>query len=276
MWTNANSPSELERKWLLEPIDPKQEVIKVNRRRITLNVTNMCQMNCPNCAALCTKHQAQDPDRTFEKLEYFDQFVSESIELGWRWKLIKLSGGEPTLHKDLLEILKIVYRYKRWNPRVCIQLLTNGTTGGFRKMQKAGFPKWLQIRDSSAKGKDAENMFYDMINMAPVDDRKFDDDKFDRGCYRASLGMSMHKGKYYACCGVLANIARVFGFDIGLDSLSDMTDENMTEQMKKVCGYCGSYKRSKQGAHAQATSQTWKEAFEDYNSGKIKRRFAKI
>jgi hypothetical protein len=61
-------------------------------------------------------------------------------------------------------------------------------------------------------------------------------------------------------------VDRVFGFDIGLQSLEDMTGAALKDQLARLCPYCGHYKYNyrEKWSSTQEISPTWRDAVERY------------
>lgn len=83
---------------------------------VFLDVTNRCNMNCPICIATI-----QDMGFDFyPPLAYFDKIFQHLGKMD-PIPMVELFGGEPTVRKDLLEIIALGRKYKL-KPRV----VTNG------------------------------------------------------------------------------------------------------------------------------------------------------
>ena len=80
-----------------------------------VEITNRCNMSCPICFTAATKHQRDlSVDEVKRKL---DTLVEEAGPIP-----LQISGGEPTLHPELPEILS----YARSLGFINIELVTNG------------------------------------------------------------------------------------------------------------------------------------------------------
>ena len=110
-----------------EPSSLKLELQKLEKSTILLGrrsmplqlvlfVTSRCNMRCEHCFYL---EEINDSSRTELSLEQIEALASELGGLHW----IALSGGEPYLRKDLVEIVQSFYRYSRPN---IISHVTNG------------------------------------------------------------------------------------------------------------------------------------------------------
>jgi MoaA/NifB/PqqE/SkfB family radical SAM enzyme len=72
-----------------------------NLNQIEIDITYECNLKCINC----NRSSTQAPIKEGMTLEQIENFVRESVELNKKWKLINLLGGEPSIHKDFLEIV---------------------------------------------------------------------------------------------------------------------------------------------------------------------------
>lgn len=105
----------------------KQELQKLNKSSILLGnrsmplqlvlfVTSRCNMRCDHCFYL---EEINDSSRTELSIEQIEKLAKDLGGLHW----IALSGGEPYLRKDLVEIIQAFYRYSRPN---IMSHVTNG------------------------------------------------------------------------------------------------------------------------------------------------------
>lgn len=91
--------------------------------KVIISITNKCNMNCPTCYARANELNERD-------------FDVKNLELLKDYKFVFLSGGEPTVRKDLLEIIsKLKKRHK-------VGMLSNGLrlldVDYARKIKKSG------------------------------------------------------------------------------------------------------------------------------------------
>ena len=105
----------------------KQELQKLEKSTILLGkrsmplqlvlfVTSRCNMRCDHCFYL---DEINDSSRTELSIEQIEALAKELGGLHW----VALSGGEPYLRNDLVEIIQAFYRYSRPN---IISHVTNG------------------------------------------------------------------------------------------------------------------------------------------------------
>ena len=236
-----------------------------NKERIEIEITTDCNLRCINCDRSCR----QAPSKENMTPEQVKKFVSESIDLKWKWNCITLIGGEPTLHPQLSEILTIIKEYKDINPDCIIEIATNGMGEKVNKVLLS-LPGWIKIRSSHKKS--GINLF-DSYNVAPTDSLKYKLSGFNKGCWICEVdGMALTRYGYYSC-GAGASVDRVFGFDIGIKSLSLVKDALMRKQQRLLCRYCGHYKKPRlnqaphitgKGETSEIKSSSWVKAYEKY------------
>lgn len=239
---------------------------KVYKKIIELFLTNECNLQCINCQSSCR----QLPSKEYMSLEQIKKFVKESLELRWDWELIKLYGGEPTLHPQFFDVIKILKKYKDSNPNCEFWILTNGA-GKEVQEKLSKLPDWITINNSTEKGMGYKFKEFESYNVAPMDlwKYKFGAD-FSKGCDRIErCGICLSRSGYYVCAPG-ADIDRIFGFDIGFKSLAEVKKSSMKDQLKIFCKYCGLYKEPKDIISEEKISPTWKKAYEEYKNKKPK------
>lgn len=231
--------------------------------KIEIDLTTKCSLACKNC----DRNIRQAPSNESISLEQVKKFYKESIDLNWKWDTIGILGGEPTLHPELLDILDVLYEYKKKYNDCTIELITNGY-GSKVKQVIDKIPDWVTIRNSQKKSSDS---FFVSVNVAPIDLRKFQKNDFSMGCVITSYnGIGLNRYGYYPC-GASAALDRVFGLDLGLKSLADVNDKSMNLLKSKLCKYCGYFKyklydlsNPKLFTKEEKYSITWEEKLENY------------
>ena len=97
-----------------------------SRRKIEIDITWQCNLTCFDC----NRCLGEAPTADRMELSQIESFLSETIKKNYKWDVIRLVGGEPTLHPDFLEIIDRFVKYKRSIPNnedsPVIELLTNG------------------------------------------------------------------------------------------------------------------------------------------------------
>lgn len=234
----------------------------INKTRIEIDLTSQCTLKCFNCNR-AVKHA---PSSEIILPEQIGRFMNQSIELNWKWKLIVLIGGEPTLHPHIFDILDILKPYKTSFPGSVIAVATNGY-GRHVNDVLANLPAWVYIANSK---KTTHINSFQSYNDAPIDARNYQGEDFSRGCRLVEIcGLSLTRHGLY-CCGPGANVDRVFGFDVGIKKLADLDDKNLKTQLALLCKYCGHYKYNyaEKEISVEKISPSWQVAFEKYNKCK--------
>ncbi|MEM4680672.1 MAG: radical SAM protein [Nanopusillaceae archaeon] len=92
-----------------------------------IEITWKCNQNCINCI-FDTEKMYKDKDIKIEEIyKLIDNLDENKDYLG-------ISGGEPTLRKELIDILKYIKKNK---PNLLTMMVTNGTMLAYRKYVKA-------------------------------------------------------------------------------------------------------------------------------------------
>ena len=84
-------------------------------------ITNYCNLRCPYCFA-DDFIQEKKEEISVEQLERILQFLSQESNIS----RIGIIGGEPTLHSNFEEIIKIILNFSKTNDRIPVTLFTNG------------------------------------------------------------------------------------------------------------------------------------------------------
>lgn len=235
-------------------------LFKRSRDRIEIDITYQCNLKCRSCNRSCTQALSKD-QMTAAQIR---KFVDESVKNNTGWKIIRLLGGEPTLHPELLDILDILSDYKkRYLPDASIILVSNGSGREVNEVLKK-VPDVITIENSNKITEGTESHID--FNNAPVDYfwNVFVD--YTNGCWileACGVGLTPY-GYYY--CAVAGSIDRVFGFDIGRKALPSQ-DDLMKDQMRRLCRYCGHFFENRCFVRKDI-SHSWKKAYAGYNARK--------
>jgi 4Fe-4S single cluster domain/Radical SAM superfamily len=242
-----------------------------NLKKIEIEIHTGCNLSCPNC----DRSSSQARSGEGMSLAQLEKFVSESIALRWEWDAITLLGGEPTLHPQLDRIFNILSEYRSFRPDCKFQLYSNGYGISVQDALRR-IPAWVSIGNSQKSP--SVNPLFSAYNLAPVDFPEHRDEDFSRGCSITRIcGVGLTRYGYYPC-GAGASIDRVFGLDIGIKQLEDVTPTAMVHQLKTLCSMCGHFRdfdkgflvNIKQGvqpaewATTSMVSPTWHAAYEAY------------
>lgn len=234
-------------------------VYRRSRKRIEIDLTYDCQLKCLNCNRSCT----QAPSKEFMTIAQINKFVEESVQQKTVWERIRLIGGEPTLHPDLLAIIKILLEYKHtFSPKTDIQLITNGFGPKVKEVLEQ-IPRDITIFNSQKK---SSVQFFCSFNVAPQDSAGYKTGDYMGGCINSSsCGIGLNSYGYY-CCGVAGGIDRVMGFDIGKKRLP-VADDEMDDQLRVFCKVCGIF-ASFRLITSVMMSPSWVKAYERYKTDK--------
>lgn len=232
-----------------------------SRKYIEIDITYRCNLNCINCNRSCR----QAPTNEQMTVEQIQKFVKESIDINVKWERIRVMGGEPTLHPNVIEILNLLLDYKKiYSQDTCIELDTNGI-GKTANAVLVKAPKEIEIENSSKESK--VQLFYP-FNMAPKDSIRYRYADYSQGCRVISVdGIGLTPYGYYPCT-VAGGIDRIFGFDIGRKKLPSY-DDSMTDQLETFCKLCGHFRAAKR-TNKEVMSPTWQIAYENYKKRKPK------
>ena len=229
---------------------------KANHKIVAIVPTYDCNLKCINCNQSCR----QAPSNECMSVEQIEKFVEESKGQGRRWELIRVLGGEPTLHPQIRDILELLLAYKRdYSSNTTIHFYTNGL-GPKVNGVLAKIPEDIRIMNSK-KTSVAQKFF--SINVAPADEQVYKELNYLNGCHVTTFcGIGLTRYGYYQC-EVAGSIDRVFGLDIGRKELPPSTDQ-MFDLFEVFCKYCGYFKHENARTDEEVISPTWRKAYEAY------------
>ena len=211
-----------------------------NLNKIEIDITYDCNLKCKSCNRSCTQAPSKDDYMTVEQIK---KFIEESIELGKKWELINILGGEPTLHPDLLEIVRLIYEeyILKHSPNTILQITSNGYSQESRDILSK-LPDSPNIVVDKRSFKTSNKIdYFTPFNLAPIDTQKYRESDFSKGCWVTSYcGIGLNKYGYYPC-GVAGAMDRVMGYDIGIKSLKEVTVDKLKELLDVFCRYCGNF-----------------------------------
>jgi len=232
---------------------------KRSRKMIEIDITYDCNLKCVNCDRSCE----QAPSKEQITVEQLRKFTEESVKNNLKWDRIRVLGGEPTLHADLLEILNVLLDYKHESSLdTQIQLVTNGC-GELVNRKLSELPKDIDIDNTSKKTKVQQ---FHPFNIAPKDLLLWKHSDYTNGCWViAKCGFGLTRYGYYPC-SVAGSIDRILGFDCGRKELPSNDDE-MIDELKLFCKYCGHFMNTAR-TDKKVISQTWNNAYKEYKRAK--------
>jgi len=233
--------------------------------KVEIELTTDCNLRCLNC----NRSVRQAPSNEMMSISQIKRFIKESLELNWDWKNIDVMGGEPTLHPNFLEIIKLLKEYIGKKSDCNLVVTTNGCGIKVRNILSQ-LPEGVKVR-SSGKTSIINNFFE--YNNAPIDIKKDIDRDYSKGCQTTfECGLGLTRYGYYPC-GAGASVDRVSGFDIGIKRLALVNKESLKQQLKTLCGYCGQFVRdynNNKRVTEEKMSPYWVEAYKAYKQNKPK------
>lgn len=209
-----------------------------NLKKIELDITYDCNLKCLNCNRSCTQAPTKE-QMTFDQIK---EFIRESIELNKKWELINILGGEPTLHKDFLNIVNFILNsyIQEYSKETILQVTSNGFSNQTKRILNELPIHQNLIIDTASFKESREVLYFSAFNNAPIDNPEFQNEDFSKGCWVTSYcGISLNMYGYYVC-SVSGGIDRVFNFKKGIKSLKNV-DESIKNQLDTFCRYCGNY-----------------------------------
>lgn len=217
------------------------------------HITYRCNLRCVACNRCCFLGPAAK-DMTLDDAEVF---VTQCRELGWSPE-IRILGGEPTLHHQFLDFLKIAHRL---TTRVLVY--SNAFDVSSKKLLKAArrrHPGCVVRRAAKPQGSTvfADNDYW----IAPCDFGVSSRPVCDsHSCFQTGYGRSYECGISvdsggYTTCPIGGAIDGILGLGVRTSRLADLfSPEFAAEQTNALCSRCG---------HAWADAEkTWASGVEE-------------
>ena len=230
---------------------------KLSREYAEIDITYKCNLNCINCNRSCT----QAPDNTEMALDTIDRFLKQSIKENIIWKRIRLLGGEPTLHSQIFEIIKMLSQYQNdHNPLVRLVLGTNFFGQKVHQVLEK-LPDNILIKSTLKTSK--INLFKP-FNSAPCDHFLNTFSNYACGCrIIEDCGLGLTPSGYYMCA-IAGGIDRIFQYHLGRQDLPTESDSLSDQRMAfcRVCGHFGFQWPTKQ----IQMSRTWRLAYRQHKN----------
>jgi len=229
-----------------------------HRRRIEIDVTWACNLNCYNCNRSC--EQAPTTERM--TLEQIRRFVADSVARGIRWERIRLLGGEPTLHPDLFEIIDALRVYRDVHSRdTQLEVATYGHGPRVRAVL-ARLPSDVTVIDTAKRS--LVQPHFKSFNVAPQDLRAYRRADYRNGCWIIeACGSGLGPYGFYPCA-IAAGIDRVAGLDAGRKSLPS-DDDDMADLLDRFCRLCGHFKQERERTiEGPQASASWDAIYRTY------------
>lgn len=239
----------------VQKIFTKKPLFQPSKDIIEIDLTYRCNLKCVNCCRSC--RQAPSDEKEDISIEQIKNFLAQDR----KWKIIRLLGGEPTLHKDIIEICNLMLEYSKDKDTI-IEFVTNG----LNKEILAKIPKGIKIINTS-KSSPYQKFF--LFNNAPIDNWKYKYADFANGCPACrDVGIGFNYMGFYPC-GNAAGIDRVLKLYFGLKELPPL-DYSWTKEKSIACRYCGMFGfGSTIRRRKEVISKTWKKIYKKYRGEQL-------
>ncbi|QNU66223.1 radical SAM protein [Ruminiclostridium herbifermentans] len=233
---------------------------------LEIDITYLCTLNCYNCDRMLSIAPGSKNENM--RIEQIEKLVEQSVDYNYIWKRIRIMGGEPTIHPQFRNILKILINYKNnYNKNLRLEVATNGygkLTNNEIVWIKNNFP---QIHIENTNKKDNYQKDFTLVNMAPCDNYKGNRKCTLGNCLDKKLncGLGLNYSGFY-CCAVGGAIDRIFGYNIGIKSIANITVERIQQMHLLLCPKCGHCLPVKfSGTEIKnVLSPTWEKALKSY------------
>lgn len=202
---------------------------------LDINLNYFCSLGCLGCNRLLGFKQYFDKNVSLEQI---DCVLKESIALDIHWKHIRLSGGEPTLHQDILKIVQHLCHYKdKHNTE--LQIVTNGfshiTKNIIKKLSK--YPIEIRNSNKNKTAGDTEDFYSHCV--CPSDVNMKSNIQLLKCEKPHECGILLDVSGYYIC-HMAATIEMYFNLLRAGKTLSSMlTRKEILNQINSYCQYCG-------------------------------------
>jgi len=182
----------------------------------------------------------QAPSKEKITVEQIENFIAESIENSKKWEHIRILGGEPTLHKDINKIMKVLVEYKNnYSKETIITLVTNGYGDYVNKIKDELEVNYDIKIENSNKTSDIQSHF-SPINQAPIDMVEYKNEDFTKGCWITTIcGIALDLHGYYPCSASAA-ADRVLRFGLGMKKFP-LAEDSLSNSFTPFCSRCGHY-----------------------------------
>lgn len=223
--------------------------------KLDICATDNCNRSCSQCNRCCNVAAANK----YISVSDVERMCAEFQCLG-KLKSVQISGGEPMMHPDIENIVKIILDSGITEN---VSLWTNGTINSRNLALKH---KIVVYNDNKDKG--YRHVW--LMTVAPIDMNLYGIKPLSDCTAPRVCGIAYSRRGYYPCCFSEA-IGRIFKID-GIKSMREMTNEAYNDLLDKTCRYCGYYLTGTKPVFppfsypAATMSPSWSEAIKKYNA----------
>lgn len=154
------------------------EIMPLAPLHIYIEPTNICNLNCLHCARWAIKRKLQHM-----KLPVFTEAISQIKKAGWNPKITLTGQGEPLLHKEIVDFVKLVKQNGLF-----VSIICNGTVlteelglrllkAGLDRMQFSFDSVDKEIYESVRRGSNYEKTLKNILDFAELNE------KMGHSCY---------------------------------------------------------------------------------------------
>lgn len=193
-----------------------------------LHITYRCNLQCVNCNRFSQIENEHTPDMSIHDVK---DFFRQCKELNFNPDIL-IIGGEPTMHPDFLEIIRLSREFKG---NGLVQVWTNGRD---REMVKHIREKYnASVPEDTFKAKSRIDFPWDDYYVSPAD---FGMERHKCWQHGSEIcGISVDSGGYMPCAvgGMLDGVLKL---GLRTKRLADLFDNEKNAAItKKMCEHCG-------------------------------------
>lgn len=237
-------------------------------KRVEVHITYKCDLGCLYCNRGCFSHIEFAPDL---KVDQFRDFLDECNSLNFKLDDIVIIGGEPALHPQCIEFIKLSKDYVTKNGGQVILFSNNYSERSHSIIEYVKSNSLCVIYEPTFKTKKVNHAESDddfCVFISPTDIAKKRIDPC--GCY-TYCGFSMDS-LGYTCCSLGGMISSLLCPEVRTRNLRDLLDEDFTKrQLSELCRHCGTFlcKRSDVSEdmlyelYGNRMTKTWYYAFKN-------------
>lgn len=195
-----------------------------------LHITYRCNLQCVNCNRASNLRSEHTPDMTVEQVQ---EFFRQAHELNYNPDII-IIGGEPTLHPDFLEIVRLAREFKG---NGLVQVWTNGRDRSLVQHIREAYN--ASVPEETFKEKSRTDFPWDDYFISPEDFGIKRQKCWQHGS--EICGISVDSGGYMPCA-VGGMIDGILKLGLRTQRLADLFDNDrnaaITADMCRHCGAC--------------------------------------
>lgn len=252
------------------------------RKRMELDVVDFCNIGCRLCVRGC-ELKSPNIKRGMLSISDIRKFLEESESCNIKWNKLRIVGGEPTLHPDIIEIIDIINEYKDNHNKECqICFYSNGITEKTKNIIDILRPRVHKMCDTMTIGKKQikktecsteryPNFYSPYIRPNDIGLRSAVEIGYCFVLDGCGLGFSASTG-YTICCDV-HNLMRLRGDKSEMKTIKDLMDpQKFIDQMIKYCSICGVPLK----VYGTVMSNYWIKVFSEKHNGIDLDKFRRI